>query len=180
MKTRLRLTSLLLCATLAAHADLIIVSQSQDKTALPYDNIKSLTITDGNLVVTDNEDTPQSYALTDISICYFSTEAAQLGTDNVEEVNSEFADSKGDPEGDPQGDPDGIKAVTSAAIRVVGNSLIVEIARADMLYVYNAEGQVAFSAKVQGGTPEHFDFSNLADGIYVVKVNGQTLKVLKQ
>jgi maltose-binding protein MalE len=107
-----------------------------------------ITFANGKLVAT-NSSTTQSFTLTEIASMYFS----DTSTGAVNEVN-----------------------IGSSSVSVEGGKIVVTAPQGSVVNIYNIAG-ASVGNFVASGSKDTYD-SNLSQGVYLVKVNGKTSKLL--
>lgn len=171
-KPLLTVFALVMLTHATAYADIIFVGTEGEEQGIAYEDFAQIHYDGTDIVVEKSDGTSLHYAPQRFGICYFSAEAAALGTEGITDTSSE--PTKHDTE-------EGIVTLSDATIlRAAGDDIIVSSPKAAMLTVASADGRILRCQKVEAGRDERISLSAFPQGVYVVALNGQTLKIEKR
>lgn len=140
----------------AAQTNVFIETKTSNQTFSITDNGK-LYFESGNLVINENGQSTTSVSLSDIKKITFKAEGSSIAEDQI----------------------DG-----SLSIAVYPNPAENEIHLANVEFdkanieIFSSIGKLVLKSQVNGAEP--IDISSLSSGIYFLKVNGQTVKIIKR
>lgn len=151
-KKRWMLALLVAGCVSAAHADLVVLERDGTACSLSPEKVRSITFDSGRMTVKTVDGTMQTWEVSAIRKCYFGA---------APEV------------------PTGVSAALASRWVVRGDNVMVSSASASVLTVLNAEGRLVLMQHVVAGTST-VSLANLPAGVYLVRMNGKTLKLMKR
>lgn len=151
-KKRWMLALLLAGCMSVAHADLVVLERDGTACSLSPANVRSITFDNGRLVVKSVDGTTQTWEVSAVRKCYFGI---------APEV------------------PTGVGTASASRWTVRGDNVVVTGTSASVLTVLNAEGRLVLMQYVAAGTST-VSLAKLPAGVYLVRMNGETLKLMKR
>lgn len=152
MRKLLLLFVVLTMGTVVANAQSLVINKTEgNPVELNLDNLKKVSFSDGNLVATFNDGTNDSYPLSEVSRLVFS---GTTGVGVVEAMDGKLAYSAG------------------RGLAVIANS------QGSKLMVYNLSGSLVLQ-KVISSQVETVDLNGLQKGLYLLKLEGKTIKIVR-
>lgn len=141
-----------------ANAQSILIIKKADNTQQAYNlsDIQKLTFSDTNLVVNVIDGTTPTLAKSEVKSIVFNNENSGIGEDLADETKVIVF---------PNPSSDFIYVETNKE-------------EASEITIYNTQGQLVIRAKMPSGYP--INISSLVAGVYVLKVENQTIKLLKK
>ena len=136
----------------AVHADLVVLERDGTACALSPENVRCITFDNGRMVVKTVSGTTQTWEVSAVRKCYFGT-APEL--------------------------PTGMTTPSATCWTVCGDNVMVNSASASVLTVLNAEGRLVLMQHVVAGKSA-VSLAKLSAGVYLVRMNGKTLKLMKR
>lgn len=149
---RLMLALIVAGSVQAVHADLVVLERDGTACALSPENVRSITFDNGRMVVKTVSGTTQTWEVSAVRKCYFGT-APEL--------------------------PTGMTTPSATCWTVCGDNVMVNSASASVLTVLNAEGRLVLMQHVVAGKSA-VSLAKLPAGVYLVRMNGKTLKLMKR
>ena len=149
---RLMLALIVAGSVQAVHADLVVLERDGTACALSPENVRSITFDNGRMVVKTVSGTTQTWEVSAVRKCYFGT-ALEL--------------------------PTGMTTPSATCWTVCGDNVMVNSASASVLTVLNAEGRLVLMQHVVAGKST-VSLAKLPAGVYLVRMNGKTLKLMKR
>lgn len=146
-------TALFLCmlCSLSANADIIVETDAGEKETSTVSSIKCITLTGGNLQIFKSSGTSTITPLAQISKIYFGTLTG-------------IVSSRED----------------AAKISVAGNEITASpINKGSIISVYSTDGSLIIREKASSDKVK-IDISNQPNGIYIISIDGQSIKIKKQ
>ena len=149
---RLMLALIVAGSVQAVHADLVVLERDGTACALSPENVRCITFDNGRMVVKTVSGTTQTWEVSAVRKCYFGT-APEL--------------------------PTGMTTPSATCWTVCGDNVMVNSASASVLTVLNAEGRLVLMQHVVAGKSA-VSLAKLSAGVYLVRMNGKTLKLMKR
>ena len=149
---RLMLALIVAGSVQAVHADLVVLERDGTACALSPENVRCITFDNGRMVVKTVSGTTQTWEVSAVRKCYFGT-APEL--------------------------PTGMTTPSATCWTVCGDNVMVNSASASVLTVLNAEGRLVLMQHVVAGKSA-VSLANLPASVYLVRMNGKTLKLMKR
>lgn len=149
---RLMLALIVAGSVQAVHADLVVLERDGTACALSPENVRCITFDNGRMVVKTVSGTTQTWEVSAVRKCYFGT-APEL--------------------------PTGMTTPSATCWTVCGDNVMVNSASASVLTVLNAEGRLVLMQHVVAGKSA-VSLAKLPAGVYLVRMKGKTLKLMKR
>lgn len=149
---RLMLALIVAGSVQAVHADLVVLERDGTACVLSPENVRCITFDNGRMVVKTLSGTTQTWEVSAVRKCYFGT-APEL--------------------------PTGMTTPSATCWTVCGDNVMVNSASASVLTVLNAEGRLVLMQHVVAGKSA-VSLAKLPAGVYLVRMNGKTLKLMKR
>lgn len=150
-KILLGLMTLFSTVALADDFHLYVVDATNNKTSYNVNDIQKITFSDGNIVIDTNNGSTSHYAISTLQQFY-------LDTPTADGIESNLTDATAYP------------VWANQQITIQGT-----FARAEL---YNANGMTL--GQLHAGQPATFDTADLPAGIYLVRIDGKSYKIMKQ
>ena len=135
-----------------AQADLVVLERNGAACSFVPAEVRRITFEDGRMCVQSLDGTTHSWEVSAVSKCYFGS---------APEV------------------PAAVGTVRTTMLMPSGNGLNVHCETAGVLTVQNVKGQLLWLRHVPVGT-SMVSLADLPAGVYVVQMNGETLKLMKR
>lgn len=135
-----------------AQADLVVLERSGAARSFVTTEVRRITFDSGRMCVQSNDGTTHSWEVSAVRKCYFGT---------APEV------------------PTPVGSARAASWKVCGQHLLVSADSEAVLTVHNTEGRLLLMRHVPVGMSA-VSLADLPVGVYVVRMNGETLKLMKQ
>ncbi len=152
MRRTLLLAALLTLGFAGAQADLVVLNQDGTSQETPLENVQRISFSGSNVVTTLKDGTTLTTPLAGVQKIYFGNDSGNTGIDQVAITEKE-------------------------SLLINGNTLTAN--GTGTLRVLSADGRELISRHLSG-KGEQVSFDNLPQGVYIVTLNGRSVKLLKK